>query len=410
MAHDKILTPEQAQQIVLDHIQPLGVERVPLLDALDRILATDIRAGFDNPPWDNSAMDGYALRYDDIQGATSTLPISLEVIEDIPAGYVGQKPVEAGQASRIMTGAPLPAGADTVIPVEDTRRAGDRVEILDPDEKGAHIRRRGEDIQTGSVVLKAGTRCGPGEVGALAALQRSFLPVQRHPTLAIISTGDELVDIDEPLEHGKIVNSNTYALAALARAHNTVPTMLPIARDTEEDIRQVVETALSADFILSSGGVSVGDYDYVRKVLDDMGAQVVFWRVAMKPGKPLFFCLIQGKPYFGLPGNPVSSMMSFLQFVRPAIRKASGYPRDEWLLPTTSAVVENSIYNRGDRRRYVRALLSFADGQCRASTQKGQGSHMLSSMLGINGIVIMEPEEKVEPGDEVRVQIVGDLF
>ena len=410
MNPDKMLTPEQAQQIVLDHIRPLGVERVALLDALDRILATDARARRDNPPCDNSAMDGYALRHQDIQAASAAQPAVLEMIEEIPAGRVGQQTVGPGQTSRIMTGAPVPPGADTVIPVEDTRAQGNRIEILEADERKANVRHRGEDIQAGSVVLPAGTLCGTGELGILAALQCSFLPVQRRPTLAILSTGDELVEIDEALEPGRIVNSNTYALAALARAHGAVPIMLPIARDSEADTRQAVENALQADFILSSGGVSVGEYDYIRKVLNDMGSQFKFWRVAMKPGKPLFFCLLQGKPYFGLPGNPVSSMMSFLQFVRPAIRKATAFPAADLLLPTARGVVENPLYNEGNRRNYLRARLRFAKGRLYASTHAGQGSHMLTSMLGANGIVVLEPEQKVEPGDEVNLQIIERVF
>jgi molybdopterin molybdotransferase len=410
MNSDKMLTPEQAQQIVLDHIRPLGVERVALMDALERILAADVRARRDNPPCDNSAMDGYAVRHQDIAAATAAQPAVLEMIEEIPAGRVGQKTVGPRQTSRIMTGAPVPQGADTVIPVEDTRAQDNRIEILEADEREANVRHRGEDIQAGAVVLSAGTLCGTGELGILAALQCGFVPVQRRPTLAILSTGDELVEIDEPLEPGKIVNSNTYALAALARAHGAVPVMLPIARDSEEDIRRAVEGALQADFVLSSGGVSVGEYDYIRKVLDDMGGQFKFWRVAMKPGKPLFFCLIQDKPYFGLPGNPVSSMMSFLQFVRPAIRKATAFPADDLLLPTTRGVVENSIYNDGNRRNYLRARLRLADGRLHASTRAGQGSHMLTSMLGANGIVVLEPEQKVEPGDEVNLQIIERVF
>ena len=410
MNPDKMLTPEQAQQIVLDHIRPLGVERVALLEALDRILATDVRAHRDNPPCDNSAMDGYAVRHQDIQAASATQPAVLEMIEEIPAGRVGQQTVGPGQTSRIMTGAPVPPGADTVIPVEDTRAQDNRIEILEADEREANVRHRGEDIQAGTVVLPAGTLCGTGELGILAALQCSFLPLQRRPTLGILSTGDELVEIDEALEPGQIVNSNTYALAALARAHGAVPIMLPIARDSEADTRQAVENALQADFILSSGGVSVGEYDYIRKVLDDMGSQFKFWRVAMKPGKPLFFCLLQGKPYFGLPGNPVSSMMSFLQFVRPAIRKATDFPADDLLLPTARGVVENPLYNDGNRRNYLRARLRFAEGRLYASTRAGQGSHMLTSMLGANGIVVLEPEQKVEPGDEVNLQIIERVF
>ena len=411
MTTERMLTPEEAQQKVLEQIRPLGVERVPLLDALGRLLAGDVSATYNNPPLDNSAMDGYAVRYDDIKAATAEQPARLEMIEEIPAGQIGQKTVASGQTSRIMTGAPLPAGADTVIRVEDTRADGNKVEILEPDEPAANIRRRGEDMRVGETVIAAGSEIGPGELGVLAALQKTFVPVFRRPTVTILSTGDELVEIDEPLEPGKIVNSNTASLAAMALAHGAVPVMLPVAPDDELQIRQSVESALSGDFILSSGGVSVGEYDFIKKVLDDMGAEEILWRVAMKPGKPLYFCLLRGTPYFGLPGNPVSSLMSFLQFVRPAVRKASGYPAEKQLLPTTTARMDNDEENDGDRRQYLRARLSCENGQLQASTaNRSQGSHILTSMLGANGIVVLEPEQKVAAGDEVTVQIIGDLF
>ena len=406
-----MLTPEEAQQIVLGHVRPLGVERVPLLDALGRLLAADVHATYDSPPLDNSAMDGYAVRHEDLKDASAEAPAALEVIEDIPAGRIGRKTVAPGEASRIMTGAPVPAGADTVIRVEDTRAAGSRVEILEGDDLAANIRRRGEDMKLGERLIAAGTELGPGEVGVLATVQRTFVPVHRRPRLAILSTGDELVEIDEPLEPGKIVNSNTATLAAMARAHGAEPVMLPVAPDDEDRIREAVETALASDFILSSGGVSVGEYDYVKKVLTDMGAEEILWRVAMKPGKPLYFCLLKGKPYFGLPGNPVSGCMSFLQFVRPAVRKASGYPPEQQLLPTAAARMENGEENDGDRRQYLRAQLTWENGLLGARTgHRGQGSHILTSMLGANGVVVLEPGQTVAAGDEVTVQVIGKLL
>jgi molybdopterin molybdotransferase len=406
-----MLTPEEAQQIVLGHVRPLGVERVPLLEALGRLLAADVHATYDSPPLDNSAMDGYAVRHEDVKKASAEAPAVLEVIEDIPAGRIGSRTVAPGQASRIMTGAPIPAGADTVIRVEDTRAAGDRVEILEGDEPAANIRRRGEDMKLGEKLIAAGTELGPGELGVLATVQRTFVPVHRRPRLAILSTGDELVEIDEPLEPGKIVNSNTATLAAMARAHGAEPVMLPVAPDDEDRIREAVETALGSDFILSSGGVSVGEYDFVKKVLTDMGAEEILWRVAMKPGKPLYFCLLKGKPYFGLPGNPVSGCMSFLQFVRPAVRKASGYPPEQQLLPTATARMENAEENDGDRRQYLRAQLRWENGRLGARTgHRGQGSHILTSMLGANGVVVLEPGQRVGAGDEVTVQVIGKLL
>ena len=406
-----MLTPEEAQQIVLGHIRPLGVERVPLLDALGRLLAADVHATYDSPPLDNSAMDGYAVRHEDVKDASAEAPAVLGVIEDIPAGRIGRKRVAPGQASRIMTGAPVPDGADTVIRVEDTRAAGSRVEVLEGDDLAANIRRRGEDMKLGEKLIAAGTELGPGELGVLATVQRSFVPVHRRPRLAILSTGDELVEIDEPLEPGKIVNSNTATLAAMSRAHGAEPVMLPVAADDEDRIREAVETALASDFILSSGGVSVGEYDFVKKVLTEMGAEEILWRVAMKPGKPLYFCLLKGKPYFGLPGNPVSGCMSFLQFVRPAVRKASGYSPEQQLLPTAAARMENAEENDGDRRQYLRARLTWENGLLGARTgHRGQGSHILTSMVGANGVVVLEPGQRVAAGDEVTVQVIGKLL
>ena len=411
MPADRPHTPEEAQQLVLERVRLLGVERVSLTNSLGRLLAADVVAPYDNPPLDNSAMDGYAVRYEDVKGSTPERPAVLEMIEDIPAGYIGKKTVGPHQTSRIMTGAPVPAGADTVIRVEDTKADATQIQIFDAEELGDNIRRRGEDMKTGELLLPSGTELGPGEVAALASAQRTLVSVHRRPTVTILSTGDELVEPDEPLEPGKIVNSNTTALAAMVTAHGGVPIMLPTAPDDEEEIRRTVESAMSGDFILSTGGVSVGEYDYIKKVLDDLGAETVLWRVSMKPGKPLFFCILQGTPYFGLPGNPVSGLMSFLQFVRPAIRKASGYAEDDLLLPTATAVMGNSEYNEGDRRTYLRARLIAENGQLRADTAyRAQGSHIITSMTGANGIVILEPGHRVEIGDEVTVQIIGRVF
>ena len=409
MPRDPMLTPEEARAIVLDHVQVLGPERVSLLDATGRVLAQDVLARRDNPPCDNSAMDGYAVRHEDVATARDDAPVALEVIEDIPAGKVPQKVVGSGQASRIMTGAAVPAGADTIVPVEDTRPAEQEVEILAIEECGAHIRRRGEDMRGGEPIIKAGTECGPGELAVLAAVQQSFVSVYRRPRVAILSTGDELVEIEETPGEGQIVNSNTCALAAFCHAHGAEPVMLPTVADDEAAIRATIEAALRADFAVSSGGVSVGEYDFVKKVLDDLGAETIFWRVAMKPGKPLVFCTVGGVPYFGLPGNPVSSMMSFLQFVRPAIRKAAGYPQSAWFLPEAHARVESPCDNDGDRRQYMRATLRYEDGQFWVRPARSQGSHIISSMLNANSFVVLEPRQRAEVGDEVLVQVVGEL-
>ena len=410
MTPDQMLTPEEARAIVLDHIAILGPERVALLNAAGRVLAQDVLARRDNPPYDNSAMDGYAVRHADVAQASADAPVALAVVEDIPAGTVPQKEIGPGQTSRIMTGAPVPQGADTIVPVEDTRGEGNQIEILAVEDPGEHIRTAGEDMRCGEPIIKAGTECGPGELAVLAAVQQSFVSVYRRPQIAILSTGDELVEIEENPGAGQIANSNTLALAACCRAHGAEPVMLPTVPDDEAAIRATIEAALRADFAVSSGGVSVGEYDFVKKVLDDLGVETIFWRVAMKPGKPLVFCIIDGVPYFGLPGNPVSSMMSFLQFVRPAIRKASGYPQAAWPLPEARAQIAHSVHNDGNRRQYMRATLSYRDGQLHARTAKSQGSHMISSMLGANGFVVLEPNQQVAAGGEVVVQIVDRIF
>ena len=407
-----MLTVEEARAAVLERVRPLGAERVALTGALGRVLAADVAAPYDNPPHDNSAMDGFAVRFADVAAATEESPATLPVIEDIPAGRVPEKRLEPGQASRIMTGAPIPDGCDTVIRVEDTRDHGDRVDVLVPeDEEGANIRRRGEDMREGEPLIRAGAELGPGEVGVLAAVQQSFVPVGRRPTVAILSSGDELVEIDQVRGPGQIVNSNTPALGAVARACGAEPVLLPTVADDEAAIRASVETALACDFVVSSGGVSVGEYDYVKKVLDDLGAEEVLWRVAMKPGKPLFFCLLRGKPYFGLPGNPVSSLISFLQFVGPAVRKAAGHPPERWPLPESAALMEHDVANDGDRRNFLRARLRLdGGGRLTASTShRAQGSHILTSMLGANGIVVLDPDQAAAAGEAVTVQILGDV-
>lgn len=413
MKPEALLPPEEAQRLVLEQVSPLGPEQIPLAKALGRVLAEAVAARADLPPADNSAMDGFAVRSVDVAAAGPERPVRLEVIEEIPAGRVAARRVGQGQASRVMTGAPLPLGADAVIPVEQTRTPGrpdeQMVEVWTPAAPGTHIRRRGSDVAAGSVVLRAGTECGPAEVGALAALGRPVVTVGRRPTVAILATGDELSEPHEPLAPGMIVNSNSPTLAALARRHGAVPVVLPIAPDRREALRAAFASAMSADFILSSGGVSVGDHDYVKEVLAELGARTVFWRVAMKPGKPLHFSVLGGKPCFGLPGNPVSSMVSFLQFVRPAIRRAAGYRDDDLLLPAARAVVDGPVGNPDDRRGYLRAALRLDGSRLRARVIAAQGSHQLTSLLEANGLVVLEPGETVEAGGEATVQVIGAM-
>ena len=410
MMSDSMMTPEQARNTVMNHVKPVGVERVGLLEARGRILARDVLPKRDNPAHDNSAMDGFAVRYQDVRSAQFDNPIELEIIEDIPAGKIPDQALEIGQASRIMTGGVIPKGADTIVPIEDASTNGAVVNVNNAEKIGAHIRKRGEDILVGKPILSAGQLLSAGEIAVLATVQQSFVTVYRRPRVAIITTGDELVEIEEHAGDGKVVNGNTAALASFSQSCGAEPTMLPIARDDPEDIERTIKEASDADFILSSGGVSVGDFDYLKQVLEEMGAETLFWRVAMKPGKPLLFCTLNSIPYFGLPGNPVSSMMSFLQFVRPALFKAAGHPSKMWELPETIAYLENNAVNEGDRRNYLRCKLYYGpNGDLRANIFSQQGSHMVSSMIEANGIAIIEPKQSASPGDDIRVQVIGNI-
>ena len=408
MTTDRMLTVEDAQKIVLDSISVSGIERVTISESQDRVLAEDVAPRFDVPPHDNSSVDGYAVRAADTSGASMDAPSRLAVLEEIPAGTVPTVHVGPGNTSRIMTGAFLPGGADAVVMVEHTRQHAEGVEILKAVQPGQNVRYRGGDVKQGERVLFAGAEIGPGEIGLLAAFQRSQVAVRRCPAVAILSTGDEVVEIDERLVPGKIVNSNSYSLAALVRACNGRPVNLGIARDSEAEIAKAIRSALSADIVLSTGGVSVGDYDYVKKVLEDLDADMKFWRVKMKPGKPLAYGLLQGKPFFGLPGNPVSCMVSFLLFARPAMRKMMGYGPHEWRLPTVRAELENDLTAGGDRRQFLRARITSDGGRFYASTVAGQGSGMLSSMTGTNGLVVVEAGvTSVLRGNEVQALLMG---
>ena len=314
----------EALEIILSKIEYKGTEKIPIDQALERILREDIIAHRPNPPLNNSAMDGYALMSDDVQSATSESPVRLEVCEEVAAGYTGKKEIKSGQATRIMTGAPIPPGADAVIMQEDTEKDGNDVLVKDKAEKGENIRLSGEDVREGEMIIKNGCRIQPVHIGMMAVVGRSNVYVSQQPTVAILSTGDEIKDLDENPTGPCIYNSNGYMLAAQVRSSGAVPVYLGIALDNEAALQEKFHDALKCDIVLSSGGVSVGDYDLVKASLDRMGQDMAFWKVAMKPGKPLAFGQIDGTPIFGLPGNPVSSFVSFEQFVRPSLKKMMG--------------------------------------------------------------------------------------
>ena len=404
-----MISVDEALTIILDAIPVLGLERVHILDSLGRVLGEDVHAPYSIPPWDNSAMDGYAVMHGDIEGASRRNPAVLTVVGDLPAGYTAQKPIFRGEAIRIMTGAPIPGGCDTVVKVEDTGAEGDRVKIFNVPARGEHIRRAGEDVMQGSLVLSRGSILRPAAVGMLSSLKRSVISVFRRPTVAVISTGDELIDVDGELSAGKIVGSNTYSLASLVKDSGGQPLVLGIARDNPEALRSIFRAALAADMIISSGGVSVGDYDLVKDMLLELGAEMKFWKVHMRPGQPLAFGVIGGKPTFGLPGNPVSCMISFEQFVRPAILKASGHTRI--FRPLIEARLKEPIRKKEGKRYFLRCCISVEDGAYAVTTTGGQGSGILLSMVKADGLIVL-PETKSEfaAGTMVKVQVLNRDF
>lgn len=378
-------------------------EPVALPDTLGRVLREDVLATGDMPPADNSAMDGYAVRAEDLHD----LPVRLRVTGDIPAGHPSAHALEPGTAMRIMTGAFVPEGADTVVQVELTDGGMEVVTIEKALPRGTNIRRRGEDMRAGQVVIPSGVRIGPAEIAMLAAVQKRTVQVGRRPTVAILSTGDELVDAGEPLTPGKIVNTNGPLLAALVREAGAIPRPLGIVRDTREATIAALESALESDFVLSSGGVSVGAYDFVKEALDALGAETKFWRVAMKPGKPVVLSRWRDRVIFGLPGNPVSCLVSFHLFAAPALRKAMGQ-EDALYQPSVHARLEAPLKSIGDRRVYFRVHVSARDGELHARPLASQGSGSLTSMIGANGLAVVETGvTQVDAGAMLPVLLIG---
>ena len=396
---------DEALQIILDTVTPLPLEKVNLLEALGRVIGEDVVAPRNLPPKNNSAMDGYAVRAGDTKGAAIGNPVVLSVVEDIPAGIVPQKALSAGEAARIMTGAPLPDGADAVVRMEDTRKEGQHVQILAEAAPGLDIRLAGEDVGAGETVILCGAVIRPAEVGMLAALGRSFVYVYQRPTVAILATGDELVDIDEPPSDWKIISSNSYATAAQVLESGADVMQLGIVRDRREDLIAKFQAAARADLIISSGGVSVGDYDLVKDIMKEVGNAMQFWQVAMRPGKPLAFGSIRGVPVFGLPGNPVSSMVSFEQFVRPSLLKMMGHR--QLFRKQVRAVLEDDLAKKAGMRYFIRGQVRWEAGRYYVKSTGEQGSGILKSMVLANGLIVL-PEEAtfVSQGTEVPVQLL----
>lgn len=411
-----LLSVDQALERILNRIEPLPVETVPLLASLGRVLAEPLISEISLPPFANSSMDGFAVRAGNTQFATREQPALLRLMFDIPAGSSSEGVLYPGQSARIMTGAPLPEGADAVVPVEETDqkwKPGDDsplppiVSVYTPVRPGAYVRPVGEDIQAGQTVLEAGTRIRAQELGVLAALGKAEVRVRRRPRVAILGSGDELVDIDQPLTLGKIRDVNSYTLFGLITEYGGEPIRIRTARDTLEDVRRSFNQALShhPDLLLSSAGVSVGAFDVVRTVMDEIG-KIDFWRINLRPGKPLAFGEIGGVPFFGLPGNPVSAMVTFDVFVRPTLLKLSGSTHD---VPVVQARLREALTSDG-RRSYIRVKLSRENGQFVAEPTGTQSSSALMSMVQADGLLII-PENVTEAraGETFSVRLLRNV-
>jgi len=405
------LSANAALRTILDATPVASAETVPVASAVGRVLAAPVDSGRRLPPHDNSAMDGYAVRAGDLRGASAERPGELRVAYAIPAGGRAERAIGSGEAARILTGGPVPPGADAVVRQEDTAIDGDRLRVFVEPAPREHIRDAGEDVEVGDRVLEAGGRIGPAEVGMLAALGRSVVAVHQRPRVAVLSTGDELVEPDQPVDGGRIVSSNSYSLAAQCRELGAEPVYLGIARDTPTEVEELFRAGLSADFLVSSAGVSVGDRDFVRGVLEKLGCELVFWGVNIKPGYPLAFGrFARGGPLvFGLPGNPVSAMMTFEQFVRPALRKWMGHAA--LFRPTVQATLVEDLRKRPGRLHFVRVELARREGALVARTTGNQSSGVLRSMTRAQGLLIFPAEAtEIRAGEVATVQVTDPEF
>ncbi len=400
------LSVNEAVDTFLGHFDLLPAEGIDILEGLDRVLAMDIVAENDIPPLANTAMDGYAVRVADIKGASPEHPLRLHIVGDLAAGYLWQKPLAPGTAVRIMTGAPVPPGTEAVVEFEHTERQGDWVAILKEVKPMRNVREAGEDVHKGETILTKGTRLRPQEIGMLAALGYRQVQVHRQPRVAILATGDELVDVEETPGPGQIRNANSYTNAAQVLQMGGIPLLLGIAHDRVEELTAKLRQAVTqnADLILTSGGVSLGDFDIVKDVLAAEG-EIHFWRVQMKPGKPAAMGQIAGIPLLGLPGNPVSAMITFELFARPAIARMQG--RDDWRRQRVQAHFMNEIQRKDNRRHYLRVRLEQDGETWKAFLTGDQGSGILRSMVMADGLAIIpESWRKVEPGTVVDVMLL----
>lgn len=442
-----MLSAQHAEALILDLVHPFDpqrdVETLDLLSASGRVLATAVSGTLDFPHWDNSAMDGYAVRYADVQECSNEAPVTLEIVEEIPAGYQPQKTIQPGQAARILTGSMMPKGADTIVIQEETQREGDRITILAAPKPHAFVRHQGEFYRAGNPLLPAGITLSAPEIAVLAAAQCSYVPVYRRPRVAILSTGSELVSPDHPLQPGQIVDSNQYALASLVVKSGAEPVLMGIVPDQPEPLQQAIAQAVSlADVVISSGGVSVGDYDYVDRILADLGATIHIRSVAVKPGKPLTVATFTGNRsdvgdhksdagnrepvqsetpdrqllipdpplpilYFGLPGNPVSALVSFWRFVQPALRKLSGLASG-WHPTFVQGRSTQELRSDGKRESYLWGRVRLVNGLYEFSP--AGGSHSSGNLINLaqtNALAVIPiGQSGIPAGEMVEILLI----
>lgn len=400
-----MISMEDALEIVLKQVSVLSSERVKLLSSLGRVLSENIYSDFDIPGFNRAAMDGYAVVAKDTVHACPDRPVTLKVIDEVPAGFKVKSAISSGKAIRIMTGAVLPEGADAVVMVEYTEARGDKVMVFRSVKKGENVSFSGEDVKKGELVLPRGTLIRPQEVGMLAALGKTEVYVTRKPKVAIISTGDELIEPGKTLEKGKIYDSNSFSLFSQVLKCGADPERIGIVPDDKDELLHKVKMGLSSNILLLSGGVSEGKYDLVKEVLMEAGVKPLFWKVAVKPGKPTFFGIKERTLVFGLPGYPVSSMMNFENLVKPAIFKMLG--RKGYKRIKIRAVLKGEIKNSSGRKNFIRVRLIEENGRCLAIPAPSQKSGVLKSMVWANAVVVLSTDvRKVKNGEEVLVEIL----
>ena len=412
MIEKTMISLNEAIEIILDNTTLLAPERVSISDTVGRVLAEPVHSRRDHPPWDNSAMDGFAVQWSDLRNATPTVPTKLKIVGEAQAGALPQTAVKSGEAIQIMTGAPIPKGADTVIRIEECHIDADHVSISNAASQGANIRRQGEDICQGAQVLAPNTFIRPAEVGMLATAAHTSALTYQQPRVSVLTTGDELAEPGTVLTAEKIINSNAYSITAVVRETGAQAIQLESAKDNKTELEEKTRQALNADVALIVGGVSLGKYDYVKDVLKMLGCTIKFWRIAVRPGHPVVFGITEnaqksGRPtlLFGLPGNPVSCLVAFYEFVRPALRKMMGH--NMLFLPRVEAILKVDTHNRPGRTHFARATAEYREGAYHVKLTPDQGSGILTSLTQANCLAILDSNRDFyAAGERIHIQLL----